>query len=130
VLSEYLTISIQGTDNPFREHILPLVYQHQGILHALLGLSACHMHISGRNESQRFVTISLQYQGLALHSLGALLLQEEVSGLTPLEEECVLGMVLLLVLHDVHCPPPPFFREANAQIPRFASPEFPPMELT
>ncbi|PCG90290.1 Protein of unknown function DUF3468 [Penicillium occitanis (nom. inval.)] len=98
VLSEYLTISIQGTDNPFREHILPLVYQHQGILHALLGLSACHMHISGRNESQRFVTISLQYQGLALHSLGALLLQEEVSGLTPLEEESKASMFFISAL--------------------------------
>lgn len=89
------------------------------------------MHISGRNETQRFVTISLQYQGLALRSLGALLLQEEVSGLTALEEECVLGMVLLLVLHDVHCPPLLIFGEANAQmVPRFASPEFHPMELT
>ncbi|QKX57861.1 uncharacterized protein TRUGW13939_04981 [Talaromyces rugulosus] len=100
-LSEYLTIHVQGTNNPFREHVLPLVYQHQSILHALLGLSACHMHISGRNESQHFVTISLQYRVSALHSLGALLLQEEATGLTNSEEECVLGTVLLLVLHDV-----------------------------
>jgi hypothetical protein len=61
------------------------------------------MHISGRNESQHFVTISLQYRVSALHSLGALLLQEEASGLTTSEEECVLGTVLLLVLHDVCC---------------------------
>ncbi|KAF4987803.1 hypothetical protein FDECE_15296 [Fusarium decemcellulare] len=101
VLSKHLTISIQGTDNHFREHILPLAHQHQGVLHALLGLSACHMHISGKSDRQHFVTISLQYRVSALHSLGALLLQEEVSGLASSEEEYVLGMVLLLVLHDV-----------------------------
>lgn len=88
------------------------------------------MHISGRNESQRFVTISLQYQVLALRSLGALLLQEEVSGLTTSEEECVLGMVLLLVLHDVYCPPPLIHGKLMLRSPRFASPEFHPMELT
>lgn len=60
------------------------------------------MYISGSNESQHFVTISLQYRASALHSLGALLIQEEVSGLTADEEEYVLAMVLLLVLHDVY----------------------------
>ncbi|RSL49336.1 hypothetical protein CEP51_015505 [Fusarium floridanum] len=101
ILSEYLTIHIQGTDNPFRIHVLPLAYQHQGVLHALLGLTTCHMHISGKNSSQHFVAISLQYRVSALHSLGALLLQEEVSALSVAEEEYVLCMALLLVLHDV-----------------------------
>ncbi|RSM10785.1 hypothetical protein CEP52_003293 [Fusarium oligoseptatum] len=76
ILSEYLTIHIQGTDNPFRIHVLPLASQH-------------------------FVAISLQYRVSALHSLGALLLQEEVSALSVAEEEYVLCMALLLVLHDV-----------------------------
>ncbi|KAH7242940.1 hypothetical protein FSOLCH5_006576 [Fusarium solani] len=101
ILSEYLTIHIQGTDNPFRIHVLPLAYQHQGVLHALLGLTTCHMHISGKNSSHHFVAISLQYRVSALHSLGALLLQEEVSALSVAEEEYVLCMALLLVLHDV-----------------------------
>lgn len=60
------------------------------------------MHLSGRNDSQHFATISLQYRVSALHSLGALLLQEEVSGMTVAEEEYVLGIVLLLVLNDVN----------------------------
>ncbi|KAI1741175.1 fungal-specific transcription factor domain-containing protein [Xylaria scruposa] len=101
ILSEHLTIHVQGIANPFREHVLPLAYRHQGILHALLGLSACHLHLSGRHESQRLVTISLRYRVSALHSLGSLLSKEEVSGLTISEEEHVLGMVLLSVLHDV-----------------------------
>ncbi|KAM5376348.1 hypothetical protein ACJZ2D_005570 [Fusarium nematophilum] len=100
-LSGHLTIHTEGTENPFREHILPLAYQHQGVLHALLGLSACHMHLSGKDESQHFVTTSLHYRVSALHSLGSLLLKEEASGLTSAEEEFLLGMVLLLVFHDI-----------------------------
>ncbi|GAW25826.1 hypothetical protein SAMD00023353_1400080 [Rosellinia necatrix] len=102
ILSEHLTIHVEGTANPFREHVLPLAHQHQGVLHALLGLSACHMHLSGKHESQNLITISLRYRVLALHSLGSLLSkEEEISGLTISEGEYVLGMVLLLVLHDV-----------------------------
>ncbi|KAF2963966.1 hypothetical protein GQX73_g9606 [Xylaria multiplex] len=101
ILSEHLTIHVNGTVNPFREHVLPLAYQHQGILHALLGLSACHIHVSGKNESQQFVTLSLRYRGSALRYLASLLSKEEMSGLTTEEEEYALGTVLLLVLHDV-----------------------------
>lgn len=107
VLSGHLAVDIEGTDNPFKKHVLPLIYRHQGVLHALLGLSACHMHISGKNESQHYATISLKYRLSALHSLGTFLQQEEVSALTTSEEEYVLGIVLLLVLHDVYrylCP--------------------------
>ncbi|KAF4971123.1 hypothetical protein FSARC_1956 [Fusarium sarcochroum] len=100
-LSEHLIIHVPGIDNPFREHVLPLAYQHQGILHALLGLSACHMHISGKDRSQQLVTLSLQYRLSALQSLASLLLREETSRLTNNEGEHVLAMVLLLVLHDV-----------------------------
>ncbi|KAF5020016.1 hypothetical protein F66182_7952 [Fusarium sp. NRRL 66182] len=100
-LSEHLTIHAQGIDNHFRQFILPLIYEHQGILHALLGLSACHMHMSGKDSSQRLVTISLQYRLSALRSLASLLLKEETCELTRCEEKYILAMVLLLVLHDV-----------------------------
>lgn len=59
------------------------------------------MYISGKTDSRRSVTLSLQFRVSALHCLGSLLLKEEVSGLTSDEEEFVLGMALLLVLHDV-----------------------------
>lgn len=100
-LSKHLTIHTEGTENPFRDHVLPLAYQHQGVLHALLGFSACHMHLSGTDESQHFVTTALRYRVLALRSLGSLLLKEEMEGLTSAEEEFVLAMVLLLVFHDI-----------------------------
>ncbi|KAH7178291.1 fungal-specific transcription factor domain-containing protein [Fusarium sp. MPI-SDFR-AT-0072] len=99
-LSEHFIIHVPGLDNPFREYVLPLAYQHQGILHALLGLSACHMHNTGHANSQRLFTVSLGYRLSAIRSLASLLHKEETSRLTPTEEEYVLAMVLLLVLHD------------------------------
>ncbi|KAH6886424.1 fungal-specific transcription factor domain-containing protein [Thelonectria olida] len=101
VLSTMLSIHIPGTENPFKDHILPLAYQHQGVLHALLGLSACHMYLSGKDESSQHVTTALQYRVSALHSLASLLLKEESAGLSSSEEEFVLAMVLLLVFHDI-----------------------------
>ncbi|TXC08920.1 hypothetical protein FocTR4_00003593 [Fusarium oxysporum f. sp. cubense] len=100
-LSEHFIIHVPGLDNPFRDYVLPLAYQHQGILHALLGLSACHMHNTGHANSQRLVTVSLGYRLSAIRSLASLLHKEDTSRLTPTEEEYVLAMVLLLVLHDV-----------------------------
>ncbi|KAF5569378.1 hypothetical protein FPHYL_2193 [Fusarium phyllophilum] len=100
-LSEHFVIHVPGLDNPFREYVLPLAYQHQGILHALLGLSACHMYNTGHANSQRLVTVSLGYRLSAIRSLASLLHKEDISRLTPTEEEHVLAMVLLLVLHDV-----------------------------
>ncbi|KAH7257863.1 fungal-specific transcription factor domain-containing protein [Fusarium tricinctum] len=100
-LSQRLMIQVHGIENPFQKYVLPLAYQHQGILHALLGLSVCHMHISGRESSHYFVAASFRYRLSALHSLGSLLQREEASRLEPLEAEYVLAMVLLLVLHDV-----------------------------
>ncbi|KAF4959045.1 hypothetical protein FGADI_1923 [Fusarium gaditjirri] len=100
-LSEHFIIHVSGLDNPFRDYVLPLAYQHQGILHALLGLSACHMHSTGYTHNQRLVTASLGYRLSAIRSLASLLHKEDTSRLTSTEEEHVLAMVLLLVLHDV-----------------------------
>ncbi|KAJ2986249.1 hypothetical protein NUW58_g5118 [Xylaria curta] len=101
ILSEHLTIHIHGTVNQFREYVLPLAYQHRGILHALLGLSACHFRLSGKSKNQQFVALSLRYRSSALHYLGSLVSNEEISGLTTSEEEYALVMIFLLVLHDV-----------------------------
>jgi hypothetical protein len=100
-LSEHFIIHVPGLDNPFREYVLPLAYQHQGILHALLGLSSCHMYNTGHANNQRLVTVSLGYRLSAIRYLASLLHKEDTSRLTPTEEEYVLAMVLLLVLHDV-----------------------------
>lgn len=59
------------------------------------------MHNTGHANSQRLVTLSLGYRLSAIRSLASLLHKEDTSRLKPIEEEYVLAMVLLLVLHDV-----------------------------
>ncbi|PCD29819.1 hypothetical protein FGRA07_10823 [Fusarium graminearum] len=101
ILSEHLAIHVTGLNNPFREHILPLAYKHQGILYALLGLTLCHMHNTGNSDSQDLITASLGYRLSAIRSVASLLIKEETPGLSHSEEEYLLAMVLLLVLHDI-----------------------------
>ncbi|UZP45268.1 hypothetical protein NXS19_013080 [Fusarium pseudograminearum] len=101
ILSEHLAIHVPGLNNPFREHVLPLAYKHQGILHALLGLTLCHMHNTGNHTSQDLITASLGYRLSAIRSVASMLLKEETSSLSHSQEEYLLAMVLLLVLHDI-----------------------------
>jgi hypothetical protein len=96
-----LAIGVEGMENPFRQHVVPLAHRHAGVLHALLGLASCHMCESHLLTGKSIEAVSLQHRVAALHALGALLLREEVVGLDEFEEECVLAIVLLLVLHDV-----------------------------
>ncbi|KAI1618030.1 fungal-specific transcription factor domain-containing protein [Exophiala viscosa] len=87
--------------NPFRMYILPLAYQHAGLLHAILGLSACHLRSSEIDSSQTTHTAAIHHKLLAIQSLGALLLKEECFGLNDIEEELALAVVLILVLDDI-----------------------------
>ncbi|CCF34615.1 C6 zinc finger protein [Colletotrichum higginsianum] len=100
-LSPHLTIAVDGTENPFRVHVLPLAYQHTGVLHAVLGLSACHLHLSSSGAARVEMATALQHRVAALNILALLLGKEEVHGLTAAEDEAVLAIVLLLVLHDI-----------------------------
>ncbi|KAM4067169.1 fungal specific transcription factor [Hirsutella rhossiliensis] len=97
-----LGMPASASGSPFRSHILPLAHQHQGVLHALLGLSACHMGLSRAEETiPEATTLGLQHRADALVCLGLLLLKEASQGLTAAEEEFVLAMVVLLVFHDI-----------------------------
>lgn len=96
-----MSIAVDGTLNPFHEYLIPLSSNNEGVLHALLGLTACHMRCSGIGDGQHLLALALQHRAAALQSLSSLLLKESHAGLTRDEEEFVLAMVLLLVLHDV-----------------------------
>jgi hypothetical protein len=96
-----IAINIKGLVDPFQEYILPLAYTHDGVLHALLGLSACHMHFSGRDETQKCSNTALRHRLAAIRSLGALIPKEATSELSSTDEASVLAIVLLLVFHDV-----------------------------
>lgn len=95
-----MTIS-PSTFNPFRAYILPLAYQHPGLLHAILGLAACHLRSSELDVSQQTHTAAIHHKLLAIQSLGSLLLKEECFGLNDIEEDLALATVLILVLDDV-----------------------------
>ncbi|OHE91445.1 C6 zinc finger protein [Colletotrichum orchidophilum] len=103
-LSPHLTIVIDGLDNPFRVHILPLAYYHTGVLNAVLGLTSCHLHLSPSGANQVDMATALQHRVAALNGLSSLLIKEEIYGLTEAEDEAVLAIIFLLVLHDAGRP--------------------------
>ena len=100
-LIDSIVITTADSSNPFAEYVLPLAYQHDGVLHALLGLSACHMHTSGKDQSIECTDTALRHRVAAIQALGTLLEQEETSQMSVTQEESVLAMVLLLIFHDV-----------------------------
>ncbi|KAK2007827.1 C6 zinc finger protein [Colletotrichum eremochloae] len=100
-LSPHLAIVVDEMENPFRKHVLPLAYQHSGVFHAVLGLSACHLHLSPSGAARVDMATALQHRIEALAILSSLLTKEESQGLTTTEDEVVLAIVLLLVLHDI-----------------------------
>ncbi|VUC29723.1 unnamed protein product [Clonostachys rosea] len=99
VLSEALAIVVDGVENPFRSHVLPLAYHHEVVLHALLGLTACHMSLS--DDGSSMTTASFKHRAAALHGLVALLAKEETHQLSRSDEEATFATVLLLVFHDI-----------------------------
>ncbi|KAK2756033.1 hypothetical protein CKAH01_17207 [Colletotrichum kahawae] len=100
-LSQHLTIVVNEAQNPFRLYVLPLAYQHVGVLHAVLGLAACHMSLSTCGVEKVDMATALQHRVAALNALSSLLIKEEIYGLLAAEEDAVLAIILLLVLHDI-----------------------------
>lgn len=125
VSSKIFTISSNTGPNPFRDHILPLAYEHTSLLHAILGLSACHIPQETISSPH---TAALEHKLSAIQALASLLLKEECLGLSPIEEDLTLTIVLLLLLQDVSVNN---WRDRGkyAYIFRFASPACPHMEL-
>ncbi|KAF6811848.1 hypothetical protein CSOJ01_05439 [Colletotrichum sojae] len=100
-LSQHLAIMVEETENPFCVHVLPLAYQHSGVLHATLGLASCHLSLSPSRADRADTATALQHRVAALNALSSLLTKEEMHGLTTAEEEAVLAIILILVLHDI-----------------------------
>lgn len=59
------------------------------------------MHNSGLYNNQGLESLAMGYRLSATRSVASLVQKEEMSGLTHVEEEYLMAMVLLLVLHDV-----------------------------
>ncbi|TDZ39203.1 hypothetical protein C8035_v006267 [Colletotrichum spinosum] len=94
-----LTITIHEVDNPFRLYVMPLAREHYGVMQAVLGLAACHLSVSDSVTYR--VDVAMEYRGSALNALSSCLAKAERCGLTTTEEDAILAMILLLVLHDI-----------------------------
>ena len=86
--------------NPFREFILPLAYENVGLLHAVLGLSECHLAAS-RNNEKAHKAEAIEHRIAAIHFLSAGLRLYKKGTLSNLEETTLLAIILILLLHDV-----------------------------
>ncbi|KNG89891.1 hypothetical protein ANOM_001705 [Aspergillus nomiae NRRL 13137] len=101
-LCRALIIETDDLHNPFRGYILPLAYHDIGILHAVLGVTMCHITSSGKRETEKISVASMiEHQLSALQSLSSLLMKEEIYGLTDDEQDMLLAVVILLVLYDI-----------------------------
>lgn len=59
------------------------------------------MTLSPYGVEQVDMATALQHRVAALNALSSLLIKEEIYGLAAAEEDAVLAIILLLVLHDV-----------------------------
>jgi hypothetical protein len=84
--------------NPLRLYLLPLAYEHSGLLHALLAFSASHI---SPPEFPHQGTVAIEHKVLSIQALGSLLIKEQCLGLTKTEEDITLSIVVLLLLQDI-----------------------------
>ena len=78
--------------------MIPLAYEHSSLLHAMLGFAASHISAS---ELPQQATIAIEHKLLSIQALGSLLIKEQCLGLTSVEEDITLSIVLLLLLQDI-----------------------------
>ncbi|KAK4500007.1 hypothetical protein PRZ48_008193 [Zasmidium cellare] len=100
-ISKHLVISVDSMTNPFSTLLLPLAYQHFGVLQALLGLALCHSEKGRKHSKYGAMPLALELKLSAIHSLSELLQREQGVGLSADEEEVAMAMALLLILHDI-----------------------------
>lgn len=91
-------------ENPYRQYILPLAYEHVAPLYAILGLSACHQGIQ-RNDKEMHDNEAVHYQLKAIRALAALLNKDRNSMLSEVEQDALLATIQILILHDVSLSP-------------------------
>ncbi|RDW88299.1 hypothetical protein BP6252_00331 [Coleophoma cylindrospora] len=96
-----ITVSRSGERNPFREDVLPLAYHHVGLLHAILGLAACHMNTSGQQHILPSQTEALKHHLEANRFLKLLLAEEAKDLLQQSDVDVILAILVILSFQDV-----------------------------
>lgn len=103
MLSDSIWALPGSSDNPLKTYMLPLAYEHSSLLHGILGFTACHIPSAIMSSGP---TVAIEHKLLAIQSLSSLLIKEDCLGLTKVEEDVALSIVLLLLLQDVGLPVP------------------------
>ena len=88
------------SSNPFRKYVLPMAYEHIGLLHAVLGLATCHMDAFAGDKPLHHAE-ALEHRLHAIQSLSSLIMDDRNGSLQEAEENFLLATILILVLHDV-----------------------------
>ncbi|RDW95119.1 hypothetical protein BP5796_00882 [Coleophoma crateriformis] len=96
-----ITVARSGERNPFREDVLPLAYHNVGLLHAILGLAACHMNTSGQQHTLPSQTEALKHRLEANRCLKLLLAEEAKELLQPSNVDVILAILVILSFQDV-----------------------------
>ncbi|KAE8153206.1 C6 zinc finger domain protein [Aspergillus avenaceus] len=95
-------ISEIGEDatNPYRSYILPLARQQIGLLYAVLGLSASHLGRLTEDQTMHEET-AVEYRMKAIRALSEEIRRSQASILKEDEQDAVLAMIQILLLHDI-----------------------------
>lgn len=86
--------------NPYRAFILPLAYEHAGLLYAVLGLSASHL---GHVKSNKYLseTVAVEYRLKAIQFLADAISQGITGTLGAAERDTIFATIQILLLHDI-----------------------------
>lgn len=87
-------------ENPYHTYVLPLAYEHIGLLHAVLSLSACHLgHLNMNKHLYESVAVNCRIQ--ALTALGATIQRGYFKRFDDDERDSVFATIQILLLYDV-----------------------------
>ncbi|GAB1193863.1 hypothetical protein APSETT444_003098 [Aspergillus pseudonomiae] len=88
------------TDNPYRLYILPLARKQIGLLYAVLGFSASHLGQLTGNQTMHEAT-AVEYRMKAIRALSEEIRRSQALTLLEDEQDAVLAIIQILLLHDV-----------------------------
>ncbi|KAH8702250.1 fungal-specific transcription factor domain-containing protein [Talaromyces proteolyticus] len=89
-----------SNDNPYRIYVLPLAYEHIGLLYAVLALSACHL---GRLKGDQHLceSVAVNYRLQAITALGAAIRKGFTVRFDDDELDSVFATIQTLLLYDI-----------------------------
>ena len=95
-----IALADDNANNPYRLYVLPLAYEHLGLLYAVLGLSACHAGIMTSDIYLR-ETLAVEYRLRAIRILGSIVKEASAGASHEDDRDSMFALIQILLLHDV-----------------------------